>query len=102
MSEDGMLDILQITVQLEAAASEAWKPMIRETILSCNDVISASKSQYSSLSLYFWFLSLKSPTLSCRNFGREHKNTAHSFGSKLQRSTLGDAQVPQESTFHGW
>jgi hypothetical protein len=45
MSEDGMLDILQITVQLEAAASEAWKPMIRETILSCNDVISASKSQ---------------------------------------------------------
>jgi hypothetical protein len=56
MSEDGTLDILQITVQLEAAASEAWKPMIRETILSCNDVISASKSQYCILSLHSWFI----------------------------------------------
>jgi hypothetical protein len=93
MSEDGTLDILQITVQLEAVASEAWKPMIRETILSCNDVIAASKSLY---------LSELHQNLRCRNFRREHKNTAHSVGSKLQRSAVGDAQVPEESVFRGW
>lgn len=50
-TDDGPLDILQLTVQLEEAASEAWKPMIRETILSCNDAIAASKSNHL-LSIY--------------------------------------------------
>jgi hypothetical protein len=110
MSDDGVLDILQITVQLETAASEAWKPMIRDTILACNDMIASSMCNSHSSQFLLSFTQTNNTKykqldilyidiiLNFRNIGQNSQNPD---GPKLQRSAVGDAQVFEENIFHG-